>query len=340
MEEKRKIELLYKFLHKRITKEEYEEFVNEFGKKDIHNDFDYLFDAYAEMISKRNVQTQTSKEISGEADRILKFAKQKERISQQKQNKFFYSPLFRVAAVVLVVISVTLFWNSEKRKGTGEMLTVENTTMLEKSTAYGEFSNVTLSDGSNVKLNAGSKILFNENFSGNKRNVSLNGQAFFDVARNENKPFVINTGNLQVTVLGTSFDVKAFNEDDFACITVVRGKVRVNSPEEEYILTPNEQAYFQKSTGKLIKKEVNAEDFVKWTNGTLYFNQTPVKEMVRQIERWYNVKIEVADPELLYKTVTGEYINEKLTAILNTLEFSLHVKYEIEGDKIILNKSF
>lgn len=339
MEEKRKLKLFYKFLQKQMDKEEYEEFIYELGKKDAHKNFDHLFDAYADIIRKGKTHPQSVKKLSEDIDKILKTAKYKERIGIHKNNNFLHSPWLRIAAVILVVVSVTLIWNSVKRGQIDQTLTAINSKTLEKSTGFGELSKVILSDGSNVELNAGSLIRFTEKFSGQTREVRLNGQAYFNVARNENKPFIIKTGVLQVTVLGTSFDVKSFDDDDYAMVTVVSGQVKVNSPEEEFIITPNEQVYFQKSTGKLIKRKVEAENFVKWTKETLYFNQTPVKEMVRQLERWYNVKIVVNDSGLFSKTVTGEYTNEKLTFILKSLEFSLHIKYEIKGNEIILSKS-
>ncbi len=341
MEEKRKIKLFYKFLQKQLTKSEYEEFVAEFGKKDAHKNFDHLFDAYADNLIKEGQPLQFEKELLEEAEHVLKKAKQQERFAIHKKSNILHSSWLRVAAVILVVISVTLYWNSvNNQKKAAEVLSAEIINTLEKSTGYGELSNVVLSDGSNVKLNAKSKICFNEKFQGSTRELSLNGQAFFDVARDENKPFIIKSGQLTVTVLGTSFDVKSFDDDDYALVTVLSGKVKVNSPAGEYIITPNEQVYLEKSTGKLIKREVNAENIIKWTNRILYFDHTPVTEMISQLERWYNVKIIVNDPELLLKTVSGEYVNEKLTTILQTLEFSLHIQFEITNEReITLSKS-
>nr|WP_321358789.1 FecR domain-containing protein [uncultured Draconibacterium sp.] len=340
MEERRKLELFYKYLRKECSREEYEEFVKEFDKKDIHKNFDHLFDAYVNIMIDENNSTGSTEGIENEARKVLQTAKRKERFTSNKNTRFFQSTFIRIAAVLVLAVSITLVWNTLKNNGSDSYeLTAENNTQLQKSTGYGELSNVTLSDGSQVKLNAGSKICFDEKFTGKTRRVSLRGQAFFDVARDENKPFIIQTGDLDISVLGTSFDVKAFEDDDFALVTVVSGKVKVSSEVEEYIITPNEQVYFQKSTGKIIKRDVRSEDFIKWMDGTLYFDKTNVGEMIKQLERWYNVKIIVNAPEVLTKTVSGEYTNENLTSILKTMAFSLNVDYEIEGNEIILNKS-
>lgn len=340
MEEKRKLELFYKYLQNECSREEYEEFVKEFGKKDIHKNFDHLFDAYANIILTENNSTDTTEGIENEARKVLHTAKRKERFINNKNTRFFQSTFMRIAAVLVMAVLITVLWNAKNRNSPDSYeLTAESSTQLQKSTEYGELSNVNLSDGSQVKLNAGSKICFDERFTGRTRKVSLRGQAFFEVARDENKPFIIQTDDLEISVLGTSFDVKAFDDDDFALVTVVSGKVKVRSQEEEYIITPNEQVYFQKSTGKIKKREVRSKDFIKWMDGTLYFDKTDVGEMIKQLERWYNVKFIINTPDVYTKTVSGEYINENLPSILKIIAFSLNVDYKIEGDKIILNKS-
>ena len=341
MEEKKKLKLFYKFLCKQSNRKEYEEFINEFEEKDVHKNFDYLFEGYWDVIQSGKNISDSTENLSDEADKILQIVKRKERSGRYRDTGALYLVIAKVAAVVVVALAVYVLGyyanNKHQDKIAEDVKNIIST--IEKKTKYGEMSNVLLSDGSNVTLNVGSEIRFNENFSGNTREVGLNGQAFFDVARNKNKPFIINTGNLQVTVLGTAFDVKSYNDDDFACITVIRGKVRVTSPKNEYTIVPNEQAFFQKSTGKLIKREVKSSDFIKWTNGTLYFDQTPVEEMVRRLERWYNVKIQVNDPDILSRTVTGEYINESLVSVLKTLEFSLNIKYEFNEKVVTLKKT-
>jgi len=340
MEEERKLGLFYKFYGKECSREEYEEFVKEFNKKDVHKNFDHLFDAYADIIMAGNDSTDSAEGIDKEARNVLETAKSQERFTGNKNTRFFQSTFIRIAAVLVFAVFITLVWKTMKNNSSEyQELITESSTQLQKSTGYGELSNLTLSDGSQVKLNAGTKICFDEKFTGKTRNVHLHGQAFFDVARNENKPFIIQTGDLEITVLGTSFDIKAFEDDDFVLVTVVSGKVKVSSQEEESIITPNEQVYFQKSTGKIVMREVRSEDYIKWMDGTLYFDKTNVGEMIKQLERWYNVKIIVNAPEILSKTVSGEYTNENLKSILKIMAFSLNINYEIKGNEIILNKS-
>jgi ferric-dicitrate binding protein FerR (iron transport regulator) len=340
MNEKTKLSLFCKYLNKQLTKEEYEKFVKELGDKGVHENFDYLFDGFINMLSKKYKDIEHVEDLNTEVQRVLNIAKQKERtVNKQTKSRNIYSNLAKIAAVVIFLVSLTITWYSINNKYKDNGLQIDETVnVLTKNTGYGEMSNVTLSDGSNVKMNAGSKICFNEVFSGKTREVNLNGQAFFDVAKNKEKPFVIKAGKVKVTVLGTAFDVKSYDDDEYACITVLRGRVKVNSPTTEYVITPNEQVIFFKSTGELVKREVNAENFLKWLQQKLYFEKTPVPEMLHQLERWYNVKFKVNDPEILSKTVTGEYVNNNLKSVLNAFCFSINIEYKINNNVVTLSK--
>ena len=337
MEERKKIKLFYKFVTRQSSRSEFEEFLNDFKTKNYQDNYEYLFDAYGESI-KNEQGIKDSKNLAKEAKQVLERAKKVEAKRSVGRSIQLKNIWIKVAAAAVIALSVGLYWNYTNNiiKRKMELISAEAPKLIEKRTQYGQISNVTMSDGSNVKLNAGSKITFNEVFAGNIREVALEGEAFFDVARNEEKPFIISAGDVKVKVLGTSFDVKAFNEENLTMITVVSGRVSVAVDDEELILLPNEQACFSKSSGKLQFKKVDATTFTKWMNGTLYFEQTPIRDVVVHLERWYDVDITVNNTQILDKKITGEYTNASLKTVLRALEFSIGIKYKIEGQLITI----
>lgn len=333
MEEKKKLQLFYHFLRKQSSRKEYEELVNELGKSNAPENFDDIFNSCFDQFQKKEKNQYSATDLSEEVAKLIEAAKRKEQFNKSFNSTFFPPVFLRIAAAVVFIVGISIFWHYTIDH---RLLSfIDKKVMLEKSTKYGEESEFLLSDGSKLKLNAGSLVHFEKTFSGTTREVSLNGEAFFDVAKNKHKPFVIKTGKLQVTVLGTAFDVKSYEDDDYATVTVTRGRVKVNSPEREYIITPNEQICFNKSTGELVKRNVDAADYIKWTTGTLCFRKTQVKEMIRQLERQYDVKIKVNNPTILSRTVTGEY--SKLSTILEALEFTLNVKSDVKNQVITFN---
>lgn len=162
---------------------------------------------------------------------------------------------------------------------------------------------VPLSDGSKVKINSGSKLIYPKLFdSGNTREVSLVGEAFFEVAHDKEKPFIVRSGQLVTRVLGTSFTVKAYPTEDIA-VTVATGKVRVAKAQEgnlsgerdqgaesaPLILTPNEQAVYSLTGRDIQKQQVASKDYTGWSKGILRFGNVRLEEAILRLSRWYRV---------------------------------------------------
>ncbi len=163
---------------------------------------------------------------------------------------------------------------------------------LSAATAPGERKMVRLDDGSVVWLNAASRLTYPGRFTGDVREVSLEGEAFFDIARNENQPFVIKSGALKTTVLGTSFNIRAYREDKTMSVAVVTGKVRVSSPETELHLEPNQQAVFDKKEHKLDKRqEMFLSEMISWKEGMLRFRNTTFPEVAAVLKRTRGAEI-------------------------------------------------
>ncbi len=246
----------------------------------------------------------------------------------------------QVAALVLILISIGAVFYYRTRE-TPPPLEEANEIVkaITKKSCLGEQLRVTLPDGSIVYLNAGSSIRYPEKFAGNIRRIVLKGEAFFDVARDSLHPFVVCSDNLKTTVLGTTFNIKTFaNERNM--VTVASGKVKVENtnPEQsgELLLLPNQQAVYNPG-GKHFKiTEVDADNFIAWKNGIIRFNNDPLSEVIKILERWYNVKIELEGIEHNKIYIKGSYKDKKLFAILDGFKFMYNLDYYYKNDTSIV----
>ncbi|MGA0555225.1 FecR family protein [Larkinella sp. VNQ87] len=203
----------------------------------------------------------------------------------------------------------------------------------------GKRRNVKLSDGSLVKLNSDSKIRFPKTFDPDVRTVLLEGEAFFDVQRDEARPFSISVGDVKIDVLGTSFNVKDYQDEEEVEITVRSGRVGVslNSTERDpIILQKDQKLIFNKSTKNFRVIGVNAVQESSWVDGSLMFNNTPFRSVEHTLEKWYNVDIIVADSALYSTSLTGKHLNENLDSMLESITYAIDARYEIKGRTIII----
>lgn len=200
----------------------------------------------------------------------------------------------------------------------------------------GEYT-ITLSDGTRVWLNADSKLEYPVSFS-NIRNVKLEGEAYFEVAHNKQKPFVVNSRNIKVQVLGTKFNVNSY-DPAHVFVTLAEGKVSVSSPYESKILFPGDQA--EMSTNKALSdvKKVNVNIYTSWVTGTFEFNDTPMEDIVTQLSLWYNVKMKFASPELKQITFTGAILKSKsLGYALELIQRVSNINFEKKENVIVVTQ--
>ncbi|NDV84307.1 FecR family protein [Bacteroides sp. 51] len=212
--------------------------------------------------------------------------------------------------------------------------------IITMSNPSGTKSEITLPDGSTVILHGSSTISYPTAFSNKARKVELTGEAYFDIRKNEQVPFMVHSGKINVKVLGTTFNVEAYDEDDYICVTLATGKVSlsVKDYEGELILAPDQQAVYNKQTQEILKRNINAEEVVGWTNNQLYFNSMPLDDIVRKLERHFNVEIEISVEKLKNIRYTGEFVEDESIDEILTM-FSMmdnRVKYERKNNKIII----
>jgi len=194
---------------------------------------------------------------------------------------------------------------------------------------------MTLADGSRVWLNAGSSITYPVAFTGNDRKVQITGEGYFEIAHNASKPFFVTNGDVQVKVLGTHFNVNAYEDEDAVRVTLLKGSVMVSGPSSAVKIKPGQQA-LSLSKGRLTTRDnIDLDAIMAWKNGRFVFNGTDVQTTMRQIARWYDV-------EIVYEgNVKGFFkgsINRKenVSEILKLLGMTDEVHFKLEGRKIIV----
>ncbi|HRQ52028.1 MAG TPA: FecR family protein, partial [Agriterribacter sp.] len=195
---------------------------------------------------------------------------------------------------------------------------------------------ITLADGTRVRLNAASSIRFPTAFSGAKREVTIIGQAYFEVQKNPGKPFIVNAGLSKIEVLGTHFDVKAYTDEQQISATLVEGAIRFSSGNVQKVLKPDQQAKLNTLSGSISISDVNADNEIAWIRGQIYMNGTSLGDLMKQISRWYNVDVEIKAklPQRQFQGVLHRNVN--LSYVLEALNAN-GIKATLDGNKIVVS---
>lgn len=243
----------------------------------------------------------------------------------------------KIAASLLFVIASAAFFyyittSSEKAE------TVASTTTTIKENPAGQRSTLRLPDGTVVNLNSSSSITYREPFTDSVRYVELVGEAFFEVAHDPSKPFVVASGTVKTVALGTSFNVRAFQSEQDIKISLATGKVKVKiqgkSSEKETLLEPGQQLAYDKVLETQEKKEFDELLDLGWKDGVMVFEDADLDEFIATVERWYGVTFEVTGTQTSRWHIEGKFDNETLKEIMEGLSFTYNIQYEMEGKKV------
>lgn len=201
------------------------------------------------------------------------------------------------------------------------------------STPRGGQFQITLPDRSQVWLNAMSSLRFPTSFDGDKRTVELTGEAYFEVQKDAGKPFIVKVGEMQIDVLGTSFDVMAYPDEKNIQTTLVDGAVKVMAGEQAFQLAPGQQTQLQKN-GKLeVINIVDIEGITAWKNGYFKFNHSDLQSVMRQLSRWYEIDVNFQGPIPDFRFVGELKRKASLSTNLKILSYS-QVHFEVDGNTI------
>jgi transmembrane sensor len=202
------------------------------------------------------------------------------------------------------------------------------------STPLGGKYKLLLPDGSRVWLNAGSDLRFPAAFEGSRRDVELTGEAYFEVADNEHKPFRVKVNGLTVDVLGTHFNVKAYGDEPLVQATLIEGSVKVSTHAGEELLRPGKQANLHKANEHLEIREANIKDVLAWKNDLFRFSKESLEEVMRKIGRWYNVEVVYSGVETDTQFSGMISRNVPLSQVLKMLEMTGGARFRVEGRRV------
>ncbi|MBP3757761.1 MAG: DUF4974 domain-containing protein [Prevotella sp.] len=272
-------------------------------------------------------------------DKDAAFATFQQRVrDSQKQPKAIVSRIhwLRYAAVVVALAAVGYF---SFKGGQSNMESAMGDIVLEAP--QGSRSQMTLPDGTKVWLNAGSRISYSQGYSLVNRLVELVGEGYFEVAHNERLPFSVVSDNVQVKVLGTKFNFRDYPTDAEATVSLAEGSVAMNSKKDagqERLLKPGQRATVDKRTGQINVEEYEVANSSQWTSGKLIFDGEPLQEIVKTLERSYNVKITIADSELLKLHFYGDFLRQEqtLSEVLDALTATGKIRYKRNNQNITL----
>ncbi len=232
-------------------------------------------------------------------------------------------------------------------------------TINEINVPVGSKTQITLSDNTKIWLNSGSKLTYSDYSNTEKREVYLEGEAFFDVAENKNKPFIVKTSDINIRVLGTRFNVKSYPEEDFVETTLITGLIEIeeiNTVKDQKMnitLHPNQKATFTRTSGKLalydisqkklaprpiqkirIIEKVDPEPITSWKDNKLIFSNEPFKGLLPKLERWFDVDIQLEDTAIYNYRYTGKFEKETVEQALNALKLATPFEFSINKNII------
>ncbi len=205
----------------------------------------------------------------------------------------------------------------------------------------GEYQLV-LSDGTKVWLNSATELVYPEQFISGERIVTLNGEAYFEVAPNQEKPFIVELNNMEVEVLGTSFNIMAYHDEYHVETTLIEGMVSIKNKSEDMIsLEPREQALLNKEGNTLSKRVVDAQKYIAWKDEVFIFDNESLESIFRKLSRWYYINIDYTDHDVKNLHFTGYFERyESIGKILDLIESTNKVQFKVTDDEIIVGHKY
>jgi len=265
-----------------------------------------------------------------DVEHAIQLFKQKTSFLEKKApGKNFLPGFLRYAAIfiLMLMLPATYYFGRRSTTGADAMTTI--------ACAAGDKTTVVLPDSSKVFLNSDSKLTFSNNFRNGSRQVSLKGEAYFQVRKDPENPFRVSTSDLDVEVLGTEFNLKAYAGEPTITTTLVTGSLEVSSRKESIRIKPSQKLVFDKAAGKMLVSDIS--DFApetEWKDGRFVFRNRSLVEMEHQLERWFDVEIVFADEQVKDRRFTGTLEHESILEVLSFFGRSNFVAYHINQNQI------
>jgi len=299
-----------------------ENWVNESQEnKDFFNDLNDIW-----LSSGQNISKDSEYDVE---KAIQKFIARTRLVNLKRNQRHQIFNILRYAAMIILALAIPFtYWIAQKPKQVADTYTTV-------TCAFGDKTSVILPDSSQVWLNSGSKITFNNNFKEGSRQLFLEGEGYFSVKKDADNPFFVNTSKLNVKVLGTEFNLKAYPDEVNVAVTLVSGSLQVKNGESEEMITPGQKLLYKKDDQTLTVE--NLSDLApetEWTNSRLVFRNTSLEELERKLERWFDVEIEFADATVKNRRFSGTLERESILEVISYFGISQYVDYNIKGNVI------
>lgn len=286
----------------------------------LHNDL-------KEIWLTAGVQNNTDQfNLEGTLQKLTSKLEREKNISKRKK---VIGQFLKYAAVVVLVLAIpTAFYLGNRNETVRDSYTTI-------TCALGDKTNMLLPDSSEVWLNSGSKLVFNNNFKNGQREVFLEGEAFFSVKNDAENPFRINTKEIEVEVLGTEFNLKAYADENVVTTTLVEGSVKVTSASQQTVIKPRQKLVYSGETKRMALYELtDLLPETEWKDGRLVFRNESLGDLELKLERWFDVDIVLADEAVRTRKYTGTLQRESILEVLNYFSLARSVNYKLEGNKI------
>jgi transmembrane sensor len=249
-----------------------------------------------------------------------------------------------IAAVFILPLLAYSGYVTQKNSSLNNMITA-HVVMQTITSRQGMVSQFQLADGTKVWLNSNSELQFPSVFAGEFREVKLKGEAYFEVTKGKDQPFIVNARELNVEVLGTSFDVANYQDEKRAEVILVEGKVGLfvkkdDKTNERSSLIPGQRGVYCEETKKIHTEEVSVDKYISWRDGNLIFRDDKMEEVVKRLSRWFNVEIFISDPEIKAYIYKATFRNENLVQVLNLLKISAPIDFRITERKALQSGEF
>lgn len=303
------------------------------------------------------------------SDKILKQIHRRLAINQESRSvKIVFMEILKYAAIVILAFTAGVAVNrfidrpSDAKSASAPL-------MCDISVEYGSKTKITLPDGTKVKLNSGSKLIYPSEFEDKMRIVTLEGEAFFDVAKETSRPFFVNTHPISVKVLGTSFNVKSYKEENYIETTVESGSIEIYNELASIhpdmtkppvaVLKKSDKAIFvkdmstitvnsglkpsenlpslEKKAGIMVESQIETGLYTAWKDNVLRFKAEKFEDIAVKLERWYGVNIEIRNKTLKEEYFTGQFDTETIEQALEALKLTAPFRYTITKNEIVIN---
>lgn len=221
---------------------------------------------------------------------------------------------------------------------TKQEIRLATTSMNKLVVPYGKRSNLVLADGTKVFINSGTQVDFPTKFTGNTREITVNGEVFIEVKKDTSKPFIVHTNSMNIEVFGTSFNVTDYDDDFSKTVVLVEGSVAIKADGRETMLKPNRKLEIR--DGEFTEETVDVSEYISWTKGVLECNEMPFSEILKRVGRYYNVDFENSPDILLNsKTCSGKlFLSDNLDSVMVSISVLSSTKYTREDNIIHISK--